>query len=337
MNASEQKAFTTRARASLAQAILGVFVFGVVGGAAAQATNYPSRPIKLIVPFPPGGPTDVLGRVVAQKLSEQWSQPVIVENRGGAGGTIGISLAAKAPADGYTLVMGGSSNLAVAPNLYPKLAYDPLRDLTPVANVASGPYVLAVHVAVPAKNVSELVRLAKSKKGLLSYGSAGKGSNSHLAGELLRNSADIDIVEVQYRGAAALVTGVLVGEIDIIFADFPALAPAAKEGKLRLLAAIGSKRLTTAPQLPTMIEAGVPDYAIDVWFGIMAPAGTPNEHVAKLNAAIVSGLKTPDLRRRFQTLGYEAIGGTPEHFAATIRADIEKSRRIVKKANITIE
>lgn len=316
-----------------------LLAFGVGPCAMAQAirSDYPARLINMIVPFPPGGPTDVLGRIVAQKLTEQWSQSVVVENRPGAGGTIGITAATKAPADGYTIVMGGSSNLAVAPSLYAKLPYDPLRDLTPVANVASGPYVLAVHSNVPARSVGELVKLAKSKKGLLTYGSAGKGSNSNLAGELLRSTADIDILQVPYKGAGLLVTAVLVGEIDIIFADFSALAPSAKAGKLRLLAAIGSKRLAAAPQLPTMAEAGIQGYAIDVWFGIMAPAGAPEDRVAKLNSAIVNGLNAPDVRERFRKLGYEAIGGTPEEFGATIRADIDKFKRIVRSANISVE
>ena len=319
--------------------LVSLLVLGGASRATAQVTrsDYPARPINMIVPFPPAGPTDAVARIVAQKLSEQWSQSVVVENRSGAGGTIGVAAATKAAPDGYTIVMGGSSNLAVAPSLYAKLPYDPLRDLTPVANVASGPYVLAVHANVPAGSVQELIKLASSKKGLLSYGSAGQGSSSHLAGELLRSTAGIDILQVPYKGAGPLVTAVLVGEIDIIFADFSALAPSAKAGKIRLLAAIGSKRLAAAPQLPTMAEAGIRDYAVDVWFGIMAPAGTPKDNVAKLNSAIVRALNAPDVRERFLRLGYEAIGGTPEQFGATIRADIEKFRRIVRSANITVE
>lgn len=329
-----------RKRHAALAAILGsLLVLGGASRATAQVTrsDYPARPINMIVPFPPAGPTDAVARVIAQKLSEQWSQSVVVENRSGAGGTIGVAAAAKAAPDGYTIVMGVSSNLAVAPSLYAKLPYHPLRDLTPVANVASGPYVLAVHASVPVGSVQELIKLAKSKKGLLSYGSAGQGSNSNLAGELLRSMAGIDILQVPYKGAGPLVTAVLVGEIDIIFADYSALAPPAKSGKIRLLAAIGSKRLAAAPQLPTMAEAGIRDYAVDVWFGIMAPAGTPRDNVTKLNSAIVSALNAADVRERFARLGYEPIGGTPEQFGATIRADIEKFRRIVRSANITVE
>lgn len=323
--------------------VLGIsaslLVLAITSRAAAQTTRseYPAGPIIMIVPFPPAGPTDAVARIIAQKLSEQWSRPVVVDNRPGAGGTIGVAAASKAPADGYTIVMGGSSNLAVAPSLYAKLPYDPLRDLTPVANVASGPYVLAVHATVPATSVQELIKLAKSRKGLLTYGSAGRGSSSNLAGELLRSTAGIDILQVPYKGAAPLVTAVLAGEIDIIFADFSALAPSAKAGKIRMLAAIGSSRIAAAPDLPTVAEAGVRGYAVDVWFGIMAPAGTPRSIVATLNSAILNGLNAREVRERLQRLGYEPIGGTPEQFGATLRADIEKFRRIVRSANIAVE
>jgi len=307
------------------------------GDAVAQAANYPSKPIRIIVPFAPGGPNDILGRIVGQKLNELWGQPAIIENRGGAGGTIGVEAGARSPADGYTIVMGGSSNLAVAPGLYAKLPYDPLRDLTPVTNVAIVPYVLAVNPHVPARSVKELVAIARSKKGLLSYGSSGTGAMSHLAAELFKAASGADIVHVPYKGTAPAVTDVIAGQIDMMLADLSAVAPHEKVGKLRLLAAAGSKRTPAAPQLPTMAEAGVKDYAVDTWFGVVAPAGTPKDIVAKLNTAIVNGLKSPEVKQRFDQLGYEAIGDTPEQFGATIRTDIDKFARVIKSAGIKAE
>ena len=301
------------------------------------AQPYPSKPIRIIVPFAPGGPNDILARIVGQKLNELWGHPVVIENRGGAGGTIGIEFAVKSPADGYTLAMGGSSNLAIAPGLHAKLPYDPLRDLVPVVNVAVVPYALAINPHVPARNVKELVAIAKSKKGRLSYGSSGSGSVSSLAAEMLKAATGSDIVHVPYKGTAPAVTDMIAGQIDMMLADYATVEPFAKVGKLRILALAGSKRLAIAPQLPTMAEAGIKGYALDVWFGIVAPAGIPRDIVAKLNAAIASGLNAPDVRQRFSELGYQAIGDTPEHFGATIKADIEKFMRVIKSAGIKAE
>lgn len=319
---------------SLARTFVFLLALGLTGSAAAQSSGYPSRPIKIIVPNAPGGPNDFLSRIVGQKLSELWGQPVVAENRPGAGGTIGVDLVAKAPPDGYTIVMGGSSTLAVAPGLYAKLPYDPLRDLAPVANVAFVPFVLAVNANVPARTVRELIELARSKKGLLTYGSSGIGSMSNLATELLKATTGADILQVPYKGAAPIVAAIVSGEIDMAFADLAVAAPHARAGKLRVLATSGGRRPAAAPQLPTMAEAGIEGYAVDIWFGIVAPAGTPGDIIDKLNSAIVNALQAPDVRRRIDELGYEAIGGTPEQFGATIRADIEKFGRIIKNANI---
>lgn len=325
----------------LGPTVAGVSALALALGAATAiaqtATGYPSKPIKIIVPFAPAGPNDIIARIVGQKLSEQWGHPIVIENRGGAGGTIGIDVAAKSPADGYTIAMGGSSNLTIAPGLYAKLAYDPVRDLAPVANVAVVPYVLAINPHVPASSVRELVAIAKSKKGRLSYGSSGSGSVSSLAAEMLKAATGADIVHVPYKGTAPAVTDMIAGQIDMMMADFAAVEPFEKSGKLRLLALAGGKRLALAPNLPTMAEAGIKGYAMDVWFGIVAPAGTPRDIVTKLNAAIVSGLKAADVKQRFGGLGYEAIGDTPEQFAATIKSDIEKFGRVIKAAGIKAE
>ncbi len=305
----------------------------VATGAGAQPA-FPSKPIKIIVPFAPGGPNDIIARTVGQKLNELWGQPAVIENRGGAGGTIGVELAVKAPADGYTLVMGGSSSLAVAPGLYPKLGYDPLRDLTTITNVAFVPYALAINPRVPAKNVRELIAASKTLKGGLTYGSSGTGAMSHLAAELLKVASGANLLHVPYKGTAPAVTDVMAGQIDMMIADYAAMAPYEKIGKLRLLAVAGSKRAAVAPQLPTIAESGVSGYALDAWFGIVAPAGVPKDVVSKLNAAIVNGLKAAEVRQRFHDLGYEIIGDSAEQFAATVRSDLEKLGRVIKSAGI---
>ena len=307
---------------------------GLVGSAAAQATGYPSRPIKIIAPSAPGGPVDFFSRIVGQKLSEVLGQPVLVENHGGAGGTIGVDLVAKAPPDGYTILLGTAATLAVAPGLYAKLPYDPLRDLTPVVNVAFAPFVLAVNANVPARSVRELIELARSKKGSLTYGSGGIGSMANLTMELLKSMTGVDILQVPYKGLALVLASIVTGEIDMAFTDLAAAAPYAKAGKLRLLAASSSRRPAAAPQLTTMAEAGIDGYAVDIWYGVVAPAGTPRDIIDKLNSAIVNALQAADVRQRFDQLGLTAIGDTPEQFGATIRSDIEKFRRIIKNANI---
>ncbi len=294
---------------------------------------YPAKSIKIIVPFAPSGPNDIIARVIGQKLTEAWGHAVIIDNRGGAGGTIGVELAAKSLADGYTLVMGGSSSLAVAPGLYARLAYD-ARELTAIGNVAFVPYAVAVNPHVPAKTIGELIAASKSQKGGLSFGSSGSGSMSHLAAELLRADSGANLIHVPYKGTVPAVTDTMAGQIDMMIADYAALAPFEKIGKLRLLAVAGSRRAMVAPKLPTIAESGVKGYAVDAWFGIVAPAGVPKELVAKLNAAIVNGLRSADVKQRFGDLGYEAIGDSPEQFAATIRADIEKFGRVIKAAGI---
>lgn len=318
----------------LLRVITCAIALGASAEAVAQAASYPSRAIRIIVPFAPGGPNDILGRIVGQKLNELWGQPAVIENRGGAGGTIGVGAGAKSPADGYTIVMGGSSNLAVAPALYAKLSYDPLRDLTPITIVAVVPYVLAVNPHVPAKTVKALIAIARSKKGLLSYGSSGTGAMSHLAAELFKAASATEVVHVPYKGTSPAVTDMIAGQIDMMFADLAAVAPHEKTGKLRLLAVAGSKRSAAAPHLPTMAEAGVKDYAVDTWFGMVAPAGTPTDIVTKLNTAIVNALKASDVKQRFDQLGYEAVGNTPEQFGATIKTDIENFARVIKSAGI---
>jgi len=319
-------------------------VFSIVAAAwlavlsvAASAQAYPAKPIRLIVPFAPGGPNDVIGRIVGQKLTEAWGQTVVVENRGGAGGTIGVEAGAKSPPDGYTIIMGGSSNLTVAPSLYAKLPYDSLRDFAPVSNVAFVPYVVTVNPRVPARSMKELVAIAKARPGFLNYGSSGTGSMSSLAAELINSAGGARIVHVPYKGTAPAVTAMVTGEIDMMVADLSAVAGHAKAGKLRLIATAGSRRTRAAPELPTVAESGLKGYAVDAWFGVVAPGKTPGEIVAKLSAGVASAVKSPDVRQRFEQLGYDPIGDTSSEFAATIKSDIEKFSRIIKAAGIRAE
>jgi tripartite-type tricarboxylate transporter receptor subunit TctC len=310
-------------------------VAGHAGFAFAQA--YPARPLRLIVPFAPGGPNDVIGRMVGQKITEQLGQAVVIENRGGAGGTIGLDAASKLPGDGYTLAMGGSSTMAVAPALYPRLPYDPLKDFTPVINVAHVPYAIGVNPTVPAKTVKELIAIAKRRANYLSYGSSGTGSISSLSAELFKALSGTQIVHVPYKGTAPALTDVVSGQIDMMFADLSLIQALARAGKLRLVAVTGSRRMPAARDVPTVLESGLKGYEIEPWFGVVGPAGVPRDIVARLNGVIASGLKSTDMMQRLEALGYEPIGGTADQFAATIRADIPKYARIVKTAGIKAE
>ena len=316
--------------------ILAAAVLALAAIPAAHAQSYPAKPIRMIVPFAPAGPNDIIGRIVGQKLTEAWGHTVVIENRGGAGGTIGVDAGLKSPADGYTIIMGGSSNLAVAPSLYAKLPYDPLHDLAAVSNVAFVPYVVTVNPRVPAKNMKELVAIAKTKKNALNYGSSGAGSMSSLAAELIGSIGGVKLVHVPYKGTAPSVSAMVTGEIDLMVADLAAVVGHAKAGKLRMIATAGSKRTKAAPQLPTVAESGLKGYAVDAWFGIIAPAKTPQDIVAKLSSGVIAAVKSSDVRGRFEQLGYDPIGDTSAEFTATIKSDIEKFARIIKAAGITI-
>ena len=317
---------------------IGLFIaLASIFPAIAAAQTYPSKPIRIIVPFAPGGPNDIIGRIVGQKLTETWGQPIVIENRGGAGGTIGVDAGAKSPADGYTLIMGGSSNLAVAPSLYAKLPYDPLVDIAPVSNVAFVPYVVTVNPRVPAKTMKELIAIAKAKPRFLNYGSSGAGSMSSLAAELIGSIGGAHLVHVPYKGTAPAVAAMVTGEIDLMVADLAAVVGHAKAGKLRILATAGSKRTKAAPELPTVAEAGLRGYAVDAWFGVVAPVKTPHDIVSKLSGGVIAAVKSADVRSRFEQLGYDPIGDTSAEFAQTIRNDIEKFARIIKAAGIKVE
>jgi len=319
-------------RIAVCGAVLAVLPLAVHAQAA-----YPTKPIRLIVPFAPGGPNDILGRLVAQKLNEQWGRPVVVENRGGAGGTVGLGYAAKQPGDGYTLSMGGSSNLAVAVSLYQKLAYDPLKDFVAIASVAHVPYALGVNPVVPVRSVKELIAIARKKPKYLSYASSGTGSMSALSAELFKAMSRTDIIHVPYKGTVPALTEVVSGQVDMMFADLALIKRHAQAKQLKIIAVTGSKRAPAAPEVPTISETGLKGYVIEPWFGVVAPAGVPAEIVSRLSAAIVASLKSPDVVQRLDNLGYEPIGAGAEQFAEIIRNDISKYAKIVKMAGIAAQ
>jgi tripartite-type tricarboxylate transporter receptor subunit TctC len=311
-----------------------VLLLALAGGAQAQA--YPSKPIRWIVPFPPGGSTDLLARVVGQKLSEAWGQPVIVENRGGAGGTLGAAEAAKATPDGYTLLMGAIHH-TIASSVYPKLPYDFQKDLAPITIVAIVPNVLVVNSSVPAKSVAELIAHAKANPGKLTYGSAGLGTAHHLIGELFNSRAGVDILHVPYKGSAPAVADLIGGQVSIMYDTVASALPHIRSGKLRPLAVVTAKRSSALPEVPTLAETALPGFEVTTWFGAMAPAKTPKEIVTRLNAEMVKILNTPEVRKRLLDAGAEPLGNSPEQMAAQIKRETEQFGNIVRQANITAE
>jgi tripartite-type tricarboxylate transporter receptor subunit TctC len=297
---------------------------------APAAAQYPNKPIRIVVPFPPGGATDIVTRVVADKLTQALGQPVTVENRPGAGGTLGSDLVAKAPADGYTLLMGTTSTHAVAPALYSKLAYDPLRDFTPIVNVAASPMILVVSPGLPVTSVKELIAYAKANPGKLSYASSGNGTVNHLTGEMLKGAVGADMVHVPYKGSALAFPDLFEGRVQLMFDYTISIVPQLKSGKLRPLAITSLKRSATVPDIPTMDASGLPGFESILWLGLFAPPGTPRDIATRINAEVVKLLQLPDVREKFAQQGSDPIGGSSEQFAATIRSDITKWGKIVK-------
>jgi tripartite-type tricarboxylate transporter receptor subunit TctC len=317
-------------------ATLAVFIAACAFTAALHAQQYPVKPIRIIVPFPPGGPNDVVGRLVAQNVAPDLGQPVIVENRAGAGGSIGSTLVAKAAPDGYTLLSGGMGNL-VLNTIIQKAPYDTLRDFAPVVVVASAPNVLVVHPSLPAKNLKSFIALARAHPGQLNYGSGGAGSTPHLSGELFNALARIRLVHVPYKGSGPAITDLLGGQIQLAFLGIPPVQPQIAAGRLRGLAVTSAQRVKSASELPTMIEAGVPGYEMSPWYGILAPAGTPPAIVSRLHAAIAKTMGTPDTLQKLTALGAEPENATPQQYGERIKADIDKWTRIIKSAGITID
>jgi len=304
--------------------------------AGAHAQTYPAKLIRWIVPFPPGGSTDLLARVVGQKLTESWGQTVVVENRGGAGGTVGAAEAAKATPDGYTLFMGAIHH-TIATSAYPKLPYDFQRDFAPITVVAIVPNVLVVNPSIPAKTVPELIAHAKANPGKLTYGSAGMGTAHHLIGEVFNSRAGVDILHVPYKGSAPAIADLIGGQVSIMYDTVASCLPHVKAGKIRALAVATAKRSSALPDVPTIAEAALPGFEVTTWFGALAPAKTPKELIAKLNAEIVKILAMPDVRKRLLDAGAEPVGNTPEQMAAQIKRETEEYAKVVKQAKIVAE
>jgi len=303
----------------------------------AAAQSYPSKPIHLIVPFPPGGPTDIVGRLVGQKLSEGLGQPVVVDNRAGAGGTVGSTAAAKAPADGYTLLYGSTSTLAIAPALYRSLPYDPRTAFAPITLVSRGAIIAAVNAEVPARTLQEFIALAKKTPGKLSYSSAGSGTPPHLAAELFKTVAGVDLLHVPYKGGAPAISDLVGGQVQAIFEGQVVLLPHIKSGKVRALAITGLKRDPALPDVPTFAEAGLPSYEAYFWSGLVAPAGTPAEVLARLNEVLVHALNAADVRDVLMRQGLEAAPTTPQQFAGFIASEAERWGQVAKDSGAKLD
>ena len=301
-----------------------------------HAEDFPSHTIRLIVPFPPGGPNDIIARVVGQRMSEIAKQSIIIDNRGGQSGVLGTEVLTKAKPDGYTIVITSASSLAISPTME-KIAYDPLRDLQPVTLVATVPEMLVVATNVPAKNMAELIALAKAQPGKLNFASSGPGSLPHLAGELLKLSARIDIVHVPYRGAAPALNDMLGQQVQMVFLDLPVLLPQIRAGALRAIALGAPQRAPTAIDVPTTAEVGMPDVLAENWYGMLAPAGTPPAIVARLNEIATEAMRDPAVKEKLAIQGAELVGDSPEHFRAFIESETAKWAKVIKDAGVTTE
>ena len=297
------------------------------------AQQYPSKPIRLVVPFPPGGPTDVVSRLLAPKLAELLGQQIVVENRGGSGGMIGTEQVAKAVPDGYTIIMGTIGGLAVAKSLNPRLGYDTLRDLAPITQSVSVTSILIVHPSVPAKNVRELLAIAKSSPGKLNYASSGNGTVTHLAGELLKLLGKVSIVHVPYKGGAPALTAIMSGEVDMSYENSLIITPHIRSGRVRALAITAATRSKLLPDLPTIAET-LPGYDASGWYGLLAPAATPKPIIARLHVEAAKALHSPDIVAKLASQGAEPVGNTPEEFTAFIRSEISKWANLVKAAKM---
>lgn len=323
-----------------AVAVLAICTLTAAGAAQVQGATapvYPSKSLRLIVPFPPGGGNDILARTLGQRLAEVVSQQVVVDNRGGAGGALGATIAAGANPDGYTLFLGSVGNLAQTPALKANLPYNPVRDFAPVTLVATSSFILAVNPSVPAKSVQELIALAKASPGKLTYASAGAGSSLHMAAELFKYATSTDMLHVPYKGTGPAMTDLISGRVQLVFSTMPPALPQIKLGKLRALGVTTVKRAVVAPDVPTIAESGVKGFNVANWQGILAPAKTPIAIVKKLNQDVLAALQLPGMTETLAVQGLEPAGGTPEAFGALIKAEIAKYTQVVKAARITVD
>ena len=317
--------------------VVPVALAGFFAVASAPAQDYPNRPIRMIVGFPPGGGTDVMARLVAPRMTETWSQQVVIDNRPGATGIIGTDLVAKAVPDGYTLLMGHVATNAIAWSLFAKLPFDPAKDFTPITRVSSVPHVLVVHPSLDARSVKDLIALAKAKPGELNYGSAGSGAATHLAAELFKSMAGVNLVHIPYRGPAEALNALVMNEAQVEIQSMLSATPFVQGGRLRLLATTGSKRLAEYPDVPTVAEAAVPGYAVYTWFGVVAPAGVPPPVLARLHVALVQALTSPEMRRQFTNQGAEVVANTPAEFSAFLREEVAKWNKVIRDSGARVD
>jgi len=301
-----------------------------------MAQDYPNKPVKLVVPYPPGGPTDIVARVVAQKLQEQMGQPFVIDNKPGAGANTGAEAVARSTPDGYTLLVATTAH-AINPSLFSKLSYQLLKDLAPVSQLTSGPLVIVANPALPAQNIQELIALAKGKSGGLNFGSSGNGQSTHLSAELFSAMAGIKMSHVPYKGSAPALTDVMAGQTDLMFDTMLSAMPHVKAGKLKAVAITSSQRSPVAPHLPTVAESGLPGYEAIAWNGLLAPAGTPKEVVARLNAELKKVLENPDVRQRFEAQGFAASWNSPATFGSFLQAEVDKWAKVVQVSGAKID
>ncbi len=319
------------------RALRALSLGGLLIAAASASAAYPEKPIRLVVPFPAGGGADFMARTLSQKLSERLGQPVVLDHRGGAGGTIAAEAVAGAAPDGYTLLFGTMGTQAINPHLYPKLRYDPLKDFAPISLTHSTPRVLVVNPSVPAKSVKELVALARAQPGTLTFGSAGNGSSSHLAGELFKSMAGVDMTHVPYKGSGPAAADLLGGRISMVFDSIALYSDYIKTGKVRALGVTSPKRTAALPGVPAIADAGLAGYDVSNWLGVLAPAKTPREIIVRLNSEIRTAMADPELRKQLAAVGIEAMSSTPEAFGDTIRIEIAKWGKVVKASGATID
>lgn len=321
------------------RALMSFFAAGclALGSSAALGQAYPSKPVRVIVPAPPGSAPDFLSRLLASKLGDMWGQALVIDNVVGAGGNIGTDRVAKAPADGYTLLFNTIGPIGVNVSLYSKLPFDPVKDFAPITLVAKVANILVVHPGVPVKSVQELISYAKQNPGKLRYGSPGSGTSNHLSAELLKLMAGIDLMHIPYKSSAQMTTDILGGQVEVVFHNAPVLLPHVKSGALRGLGITSATRNASAPELPTIAEAGVPGFEVTAWFGFMAPANTPAAIVNKVHADVVKAMALPDVRERMLVQAAEPIGSTPQEYAAFIATEIVKWAKVVKLSGAKVE
>ena len=312
-------------------------VLSVAAVGAAQAQSYPNKPVRLIVPYPAGGTTDIIARLAAQQLSERLKQPFVVENKAGANGAIGSVEVARAPADGYTLLMGTASTHGINSAVYKSLPYDAVKDFAPVTIVASTPNIIAVHPSVPAKNLQELLALAKAQPGKLNSGSTSLGGSPHMSAELLKMMAGVDMVHVPYKGAAPMLTDLMGGQVQVGFDNLPSTINFVRSGKVRAIAVTTPQRWPGAPEIPTVAESGLPGYEVSGWFGLLAPAGTPPAVLATIQQALAEAVKQPEVNKQMLELGAQPVANTPDAFAKLVQADVAKWRDVVKTTGVKLD